>query len=439
MLYKRYYISVVGRAEDFNAFLHVEKCFSMAPNTANTIEERISWTKGTFTKFDELFQDSETAGVSSAVSTYLVNQHFNLLCDTDLFVASYYPLIWFHMFCSRGQEQITYPMPFLYKQVRSESTLSKINGDIAYLAHFHFNPHKYLAQPTRPLIKEIFVGLDFLSRLYTISVGHEEARKRFVKLMRDASKLSDDYIMALWKFRCGLVHSGVLYTKEGDNVWRFGYEWQKDILDRVIIDDTTEYPESLGKHYTVNVAGLFKLYTDIHTFVQQDMRDNCARYLTHKDFPKWVERFWTISYLHSQKDFMALVTRSLQAKGIEQPQCECAILKIKIPLFSLLKQKLIKARRFPPGSLIPCPHNGVTSVYAAMLSCQKIKVKDRKAGYQWLKEIGMARTSGKTIPNTKAMDAFLHLNMLLIQALGLNSEAAARTFCRLINSGGIRK
>lgn len=439
MLYKRYYISVVGRSEDFDAFLHVEKCFNTALNTSNTTEERIGWIKNVFTKFDELFQDSETDGVSSAVSTYLVNQHYNLLCDTDLFVASYYPLIWFHMFCSKGQEQISYPVPFLYKQVRSESTLSKINGDIAYLAHFHFKPHKYLPQPTRTLIKEIFVGLDFLARLYSISIEHEGAKKRFLKLLRNASKLSDDYAVALWKLRCGLVHSGVLYTKEGDNVWRFGYEWRKDILNQVIIDDTSKYPESFGKHYTVNAAGLFKLYTDIHTYVQQDMRNNFARYLTHKDFPKWVERFWTISYLHSQKDFMELVKGSLQAEGVKQHQCECAILKIKIPLFSLLKHKLIKARRLPPGSLIPCPHNGVTSIYAAMLSCQKIKVKDRKTGYQWLREIGMARTSGETTPNTKAMDAFLHLNMLLVQTLGLNSEATARTLCRLLNSGGIRK
>lgn len=264
----------------------------------------------TLAEYQPLLQQRETSGFHSATSSVLSFAYAKCGGDTETFAFRCYPLICAHIFAPAHRlfEQEAYSPLHGPGKLDLLSSLTQIEYNIRasslYGSANHLGRTKYLKYYFIPVLTEVFKGLEYLARLYFISVDNANARRRFKDFLASFSPLPEKHINALWQLRCGLVHSGTLYNPDRNKIWRFGVITKGD-YGAVLVQDRLSSPLR-GEHYTLNTDALIRLFFEAKSFVENDMLTNPEKYLSKREFFEWIQRYFTIQYLPSHEEMKTL-------------------------------------------------------------------------------------------------------------------------------------
>jgi len=279
-----------------------------------SIEERFARVRDDIARANVL-KESQISGFHSATAALLSIMHAVYLGDTEIFAFRCYPLICAYIFvpAQRLYEQVVYTPVSLGKKMDFRSTLGQIDYNIRanwlYGSARILGRKRYLEYCSFPLFSEIFKGLEFLARLYSLSLETRTPGPRLKQFLRVFSGLNELQIEALWQFRCGIVHSNSLYNFNKDQIWRFGVRTEPIKTPIVIIEDDSL--QSLeGKHFTIFTEGMIGLYRKAKAFVLEDMLTNYRKYLSNPNLFTWIRRYLSIQYLPSQKEMKHLYIES---------------------------------------------------------------------------------------------------------------------------------
>jgi len=278
------------------------------------MEERFAGVRDDIAKANVL-KESQVSGFHSATAALLSTMHAVYLGDTEIVAFRCYPLLCAHIFvpAQRLYEQVVYTPVSLGKKLDFRSTLGQIDYNIRanwlYGSARIFGRKRYLEYCSFPLFSEIFKGLEFLARLYSLSLETRTPGPRLKQFFHVFSGLSEVQIEALWQFRCGVVHSNSLYNYNKDQIWRFGVRTEPIREPAVIIEDDSL--QSLeGRHFTVFTEGLIGLYRGAKAFVLENTLRNYRKYLSNPNLFTWIRRYLSIQYLASQKEMKNLYIES---------------------------------------------------------------------------------------------------------------------------------
>lgn len=278
-----------------------------------SIEEKLARVCDDIARMD-ISESVHKSGFHSATANYLSTLYAAYLGDTEVFAFRCYPLICAYIFVPAQElsEQVGYPA-FSRGKLDFLSTLGHIDYNIRanwlYGSARILGRKKYLEYCSFPIFSEIFKGLEFLARLYFVSLETKEPRLRLTQFLRAFSGLNEVQIEALWQFRCGMIHSNSLYNFNRSQIWRFAVCRELIKEPRVIREDDSR--RSLeGKHFTVSYEGMIDLYKRARVFVLEDMLINYRKYLTNPGFFTWIRRYLSIQYLPSQREVKRLYIRS---------------------------------------------------------------------------------------------------------------------------------
>jgi len=279
-----------------------------------SMEERFAGVRDDIAKANVL-KESQVSGFHSATAALLSTMHAVYLGDTEIVAFRCYPLLCAYIFvpAQRLYEQVVYTPVSLGKKLDFRSTLGQIDYNIRanwlYGSARIFGRKRYLEYCSFPLFSEIFKGLEFLARLYSLSLETRTPGPRPKQFFHVFSGLSEVQIEALWQFRCGIVHSNSLYNYNKDQIWRFGVRTEPIREPAVIIEDDSL--QSLeGRHFTVFTEGLIGLYRGAKAFVLENMLRNYRKYLSNPNLFTWIRRYLSIQYLASQKEMKNLYIES---------------------------------------------------------------------------------------------------------------------------------
>ena len=301
--------------------------------------------------FQAFAADAHVSGAYASLASLLMNKYWELGSHPVAFARAYYPQILFHLFCpvDRIHEQ-TVSTIFSPKAICFASILALIKYEIRacciYSSSGIAGRAKYLSLSSQPLIVELFKGLEYLARLHGLTLDSTGAGKRFKALIRVAAKLNERDSEALWKFRCGIVHAGTLYTSDNNGVWRFGYDWSP--REPVIQEDTDPNVDYLrGKHFTVSLSGLVKLFENCIEFVRRDMIQHWEKYALNEHFPQWVQRHLSVQYLPSTEESQPMM-RALYPKLSEADlkyRVHHSVAKVYVPAWYIWRLKFPRWKR----------------------------------------------------------------------------------------------
>ena len=279
-----------------------------------SIEERFTRVRDDIARAD-ILKESQISGFHSATAALLSTMHAVYLGDTEIFAFRCYPLLCAYIFvpAQRLYEQVVYTPVSLGKKMDFRSTLGQIDYNIRanwlYGSARILGRKRYLEYCSFPLFSEIFKGLEFLARLYALSLETRTPGPRLKQFLRAFSGLNEVQIEALWQFRCGIVHSNSLYNFNKDQIWRFGVRTEPIKDPIVIIEDDSLQPLE-GKHFTIFTEGMIGLYRKAKAFVLEDMLTNYRKYLSNPNLFTWIRRYLSIQYLPSQKEMKHLYIES---------------------------------------------------------------------------------------------------------------------------------
>lgn len=297
------------RAKDILSYQQY-KCLSM--------EERFARVCDDIAKADVL-KESRVSGFYSATAALLSTMHAVYLGDTEVVAFRCYPLLCAYIFvpAQRLHEQVMYTPILIGGKLDFRSTLGQIDYNIRanwlYGSARTLGRKRYLEYCAFPLFSELFKGLEFLARLYSLSLETKTPGPRLKRFLRVFSGLNEAQIEALWQFRCGIVHSNSLYNFNQDQIWRFGVRTEPIKEPLVIVEDDSL--RSLeGRHFTIFTEGLTGLYRRARAFVLEDMLANYKKYLSNPSFFTWIRRYLSIQYLASQKELKSMY---IEAGGSE--------------------------------------------------------------------------------------------------------------------------
>ena len=254
-----------------------------------------------------ILEESRISGFHAAAAAFLSTIYTAYLGDNEIFTFRCYPLICAYIFvpAQRLSEQVGYSPFSQGKKMDFLSTLGQIDYNIRanwlYGSARILGRERYLEYCFLPVFSEIFKGLEFLTRLYFVSLETKNPGLRLKQFLHAFSGLDEVQIEALWQFRCGIVHSNSLYNFNKNQIWMFGVRTEPTKEPIVITeDDSLQFLE--GKHFTVFTKGLLDLYMKVKAFVLEDMLVNYRKYLTNPDFFTWIRRYLSIQYLASLKE-----------------------------------------------------------------------------------------------------------------------------------------
>ena len=279
-----------------------------------SIEERLARVRDDIAKAD-ILKESQISGFHSATAAFLSTMHAVYLGDTEIFAFRCYPWICAYIFvpAHRLSEQVVYTPLSLGKKMDYRSTLGQIDYNIRanwlYGSARILGRKRYLEYCSFPLFSEIFKGLEFLARLYLLSLETRTPGPRLKQFLHAFSGLNEVQIEALWQFRCGIVHSNSLYNFNKNQIWRFGVRTEP-IKDPIVVIEDGSLQSLEGKHFTIFTKGMIDLYRKAKAFVLEDMLINYRKYLTNPDFFTWIRRYLSIQYLPSQKEMKHLYIES---------------------------------------------------------------------------------------------------------------------------------
>jgi len=279
-----------------------------------SIEEKLARVYDDIAKAN-ILEEFQISGFHSATAAFLSTVYTAYLGDNEIFTFRCYPLICAYIFvpAQRLSEQVGYSPFSQVKKMDFLSTLGQIDYNIRanwlYGCARILGRKRYLEYCVFPLFSELFKGLEFLARLYFVSLQTKNPGIRLKQFLRAFSGLNEVQIEALWQFRCGIVHSNSLYNFNRNQIWRFGVRTEPTKEPIVIIeDDSQQFLE--GKHFTVFTKGLIHLYKRAKAFVLEDMLINYRKYLTNPDFFTWVRRYLSIQYLPTLREVERLCIKS---------------------------------------------------------------------------------------------------------------------------------
>ncbi|MEC9359046.1 MAG: hypothetical protein VX836_14395 [Pseudomonadota bacterium] len=241
-----------------------------------------------------------------ALSEFLEHRLIEFDHDYPAFVVAHYFLIMDHIFA---------PASAVREMGVMESLLAINRSHVLALHHFPANERQREGRfPWFPMLKEIFTGIDFMARLYTVDQSRVGSGSRFKKLVLAYSNLNSSEVEALWQFRCGMVHSGTLYNvSEKGVIYRFRADVFQD--DRAIYEPPRSLAYLAGRRFHVNLRVFHRLYEDAQMFLHKDMKTNVQKYAFSSAFHDWIRTHWTLSYLPSHDELANLESR-MQSQGI---------------------------------------------------------------------------------------------------------------------------
>lgn len=278
--------------------------------TSLSIEEKLARVRDDIARAD-ILEEGQISGFHSATAALLSTMHAAYLGDTEIFAFRCYPCICAYIFipAHRLYEQVVYTPFSLGKKMGFLSTLGQIDYNIRanwlYGCARILGCKRYLEYCAFPLFSELFKGLEFLARLYSLSLETKTSGPRLKQFLRAFSGLSEVQIEALWQFRCGIVHSNSLYNFNKDQIWRFGVRTEP-IKDPIVITEDYSLQSLEGRHFTIFTEGMVDLYRKAKVFVLDDMLINYRRYLMNPDLFTWIRRYLSIQYLPSQEEMKRL-------------------------------------------------------------------------------------------------------------------------------------
>lgn len=282
------------------------------------IEEKLARVRHDIARAN-ILKEVQISGFHSATAALLSTMYAACLGDTEVFAFRCYPWICAYVFvpAQRLSEQVGYSPLTRGQKMDFLSTLGHIDYNIRanwlYGSARILGRKRYLEYCFAPLFSEIFKGLEFLARLYFLSLETRSPGRRFKGFLQVFSGLDESQIEALWQFRCGIVHSNSLYNSTKNQIWRFGVRTQPNKNPTVLVED--DLVQSLeGKHFTIHTEGMIDLYRKAKVFVLQDMLANYGRYLTNPDFFAWLRGYLSVQYLPSQKEMKRIY---IEAGGSE--------------------------------------------------------------------------------------------------------------------------
>jgi len=320
--------------------------FSDAPSYSEYLtlstEERLNRVREAFTKFESILRDNEVSGYYAALSAVLASLHIECRGNSEVFAFRSYPFLCSYIFAPSArlyEQEVKTPLSEAPGRLKFFSTLTSIEYNIKantlYSCANRLGRKKYLKYYFSPALTEVFKGLEYLSRLYFVSINNRESATRLKKFLKSFSSLQDKEINALWEFRCGLVHSGCLYNRNRNEIWRFGVNDGKN--NNLIITQDTILTGIKGQHFTIHTRGLTRLFYEAKSFVHEDMLRNPEKYLTNDDFFLWIRRYLSMQYLPSQEEMRKiLVSPSRQPNASELyfdsiPHFGIAKVKVSVP------------------------------------------------------------------------------------------------------------
>lgn len=310
-----------------------------------SIEEKLARVRDDIARAN-ILEESRISGFHSATAAFLSTVYTAYLGDNEIFTFRCYPLICAYIFvpAQRLYEQVVYTPVSLGKKMDFRSTLGQIDYNIRanwlYGSARILGRKRYLEYCSFPLFSEIFKGLEFLARLYFVSLENKNPGLRLTQFLRAFSRLDEVQIEALWQFRCGMVHSNSLYNFNRNQIWRFGVRTEPTKEPIVIIeDDSLQFLE--GKHFTVFTKDLIDLYMKAKAFVLEDMLIGYKKYLTNPDFFTWIRRYLSIQYLPSLKEVARPYIKSSEGEDTLKRGLDLlpyyAIVKTPVSRFYLFK------------------------------------------------------------------------------------------------------
>jgi len=305
-----------------------------------SIEEKLARVRDDIARAN-ILEESRISGFHSATAALLSTVYTAYLGDNEIFTFRCYPLICAYIFvpAQRLSEQVGYS-PFSHgRKMDFLSTLGQIDYNIRanwlYGSARILGRKRYLEYCSFPIFSEIFKGLEFLARLYFVSLETKNPGPRLKQFLHAFSGLDEVQLEALWQFRCGIVHSNSLYNFNRNQIWRFGVRTEPIKEPKVIIeDDSLQFLE--GKHFTIFTKGLIDLYMKAKAFVLEDMLINYRKYLTNPDFFTWIRRYLSIQYLPSLKEVVSPYIKSGRREDAFERELDL------LPYFGLVKTPVSK-------------------------------------------------------------------------------------------------
>lgn len=283
-----------------------------------SIEEKLAQVRDDIARAD-ILGEGQVSGFYSATAAFLSTVHAGCLGDTEILAFRCYPWICAYIFvpAHRLSEQVVYTPFSLGKKMDFVSTLGQIDYNIRanwlYGCARILGRKRYLEHCAFPLFSELFKGLEFLARLYSLSLETKSPGPRLKQFLRAFSGLSEVQIEALWQFRCGIIHSNSLYNFNKDQIWRFGVRTEPT-KDPIVMAEDYSLESLDGKHFTVSTKGMIDLYRKSKALVLEDMLINYRRYLMNPDLLTWIRRYLSIQYLPSQQEMKRIY---MEAGGSE--------------------------------------------------------------------------------------------------------------------------
>ncbi len=310
-----------------------------------SIEEKLARVRDDIARAN-ILEESRVSGFHSATAALLGTVYTAYLGDNEIFTFRCYPLICAYIFvpAQRLYEQVVYTPVSLGKKMDFRSTLGQIDYNIRanwlYGSARILGRKRYLEYCSFPLFSEIFKGLEFLARLYFVSLETKKPGLRLEQFLRAFSGLDEVQIEALWQFRCGMVQSNSLYNFHRNRIWRFGVRTEPTKEPIVIREDNSlQFLE--GKHFTVFTKDLIDLYMKAKAFVLEDMLVSYRKYLTNQDFFTWIRRYLSIQYLPSLKEVASPYIKSSEGEDTLKRGLDLlpyyGIVKTPVSRFYLLK------------------------------------------------------------------------------------------------------
>jgi hypothetical protein len=283
-----------------------------------SIEEKLARVRDDIARAN-ILEESRISGFHSATAALLGTVYTAYLGDNEIFTFRCYPLICAYIFvpAQRLYEQVVYTPVSLGNKMDFRSTLGQIDYNIRanwlYGSARILGRKRYLEYCSSPLFSEIFKGLEFLARLYFVSLETKNPGLRLKQFLRAFSGLGEVQIEALWQFRCGMVHSNSLYNFHKNRIWRFGVRTEPT-KELIVISEDNSLQFLEGKHFTVFTKDLIDLYMKAKAFVLEDMLVRYRKYLTNQDFFTWIRRYLSIQYLPSLKEVASQYIKSSEGE-----------------------------------------------------------------------------------------------------------------------------
>lgn len=196
-----------------------------------------------------------------------------------------------------------------YQQMRELESIFTINHSIIIALRIdNISKSKRIMDsrfPWSPQITEIIKGLEYIAKLYSLDMNLG-AGSSFKRLLRNLDHLEEDEVEALWQFRCGLVHSGTLYSRVSkQKVYKFRVDI--DLNNSKAIYRTSSSAEFVeGVKYFVNLCQFESLIDNARLMVFCHLHNSPEKYAFNNKFHEWLQTNWSLSYLPRKDEISKL-------------------------------------------------------------------------------------------------------------------------------------